>query len=1226
MNFTKNYHHLTTALKERILVLDGAMGTMIQNHKLSESDYRGDAFKQHPVDVIGNNDLLVLTQADIIYNIHAEYLEAGADIIETNTFNATTISLADYAMEQHSYDINFAAAQIAKKAATDYSTANKPRFVAGILGPTNKTASLSPDVNDAACRNVEFTELVDAYATAIRGLIDGGADILMVETVFDTLNAKAALFAIDQYGEQQQLNIPIMISGTITDASGRTLSGQTTTAFWHSVKHANPISIGLNCALGAKQLQPYINELSLIANTHVSAHPNAGLPNELGEYDQSAAAMTDVLQHFLDKKLLNIIGGCCGTTPEHIKAIATLAADYTPRDIPDIAPGCRLSGLEALTINKESLFVNIGERSNVTGSRKFLRLIKEKDYEQALAVALEQIVAGAQMIDINLDEALLDTEAEMTHFLRLISMEPDIARVPIVIDSSKWEVIEAGLQCLQGKAVVNSISLKEGEAEFIRHARLVKRYGAAAIVMAFDEQGQADTSQRKIEICTRAYHILVEQAQFDPSDIIFDPNIFAISTGISEHNNYALDFFNAVVHIKKQLPHALISGGISNVSFSFRGNPGLREAIHAAFLYHAIGNGMDMGIVNAAQLAIYDDIPKESLERIEDALFNRREDSTDRLLDIAASVKSNKQSQAQDLSWREWPVAKRLEHALVKGINAYIVEDTEQARHHYARPIEVIEQPLMDGMNIVGDLFGDGKMFLPQVVKSARVMKQAVAYLTPYIEAAKDQQARFKGKIVMATVKGDVHDIGKNIVGVVLQCNNYEVIDLGVMVAHQTIIDTAIKEKADMIGLSGLITPSLDHMVSIAKLMQEQKLKIPLLIGGATTSRLHTALKIAPHYPSPVVYVKDASRVIGVCDQLLNPKHRANFITSTAKEYATLCEHYEQRRQAKTLLPLQQARENRFTANWSHTDIAAPNAPGITVIDDFPLESLRDYIDWTPFFKAWQLSGRYPKILKDPVVGETAKQLHHDAGQMLRHIIDNKILSAKGVFALLPANASGDDVVIYTDDSRKTVKETLHFIRQQTPKSNQHALYCLSDFIAPSGLGLNDHIGVFALTAGLGIDKAVQEYEQQGDTYNSLLLKALADRLVEAFAECLHQQVRQDYWGYGAHERFSNEELIKERYRGIRPAPGYPACPDHTEKLKIFSLLAAEKNAKMQLTESLAMLPAASICGYYFAHPEAKYFGTGKMAKDQVVDYAQRKQQTQQHTEQWLQPVLAYSL
>ena len=1219
------HKQLQNLLTQKICLLDGGMGTMIQSFNLTEADYRGESYKDHPIDLIGNNDLLSLTKPEVIQSIHTQYLQAGADIIETNTFNATSISLADYGMENLAYEFNLASAQIAREAVDAITTAEHPRFVAGILGPTNRTASLSPDVNDPAMRNVFFDDLVTAYTEAIRGLIDGGSDLLMVETVFDTLNAKAALFAIDQYFETTGKNLPVMISGTITDASGRTLSGQTTAAFWHSVRHIKPISIGLNCALGADQLRQYIAELSTIADTFVSAHPNAGLPNELGEYDETPEQMATQLDEWMSSGLVNIVGGCCGTTPDHIRAIAEAAKKHAPRQVPDLPVECRLSGLEPLTINNNSLFVNIGERTNVTGSRKFLRLIKTKEYAEALQVAEEQIEHGAQMIDINMDEGMLDSQAEMTHFLHLCAMEPNITRVPIVLDSSRWDVLEAGLKCIQGKGVVNSISLKEGEEEFIRQARLIRRYGAAVIVMAFDETGQADTTARKNEICHRAYNILVNEVDFPPEDIIFDPNIFAVATGIEEHNEYAMAFFDAVTYIKQNLPHAKISGGVSNVSFSFRGNNALREAIHAVFLYTAVKNGMDMGIVNSSQLAIYDDIPPDIRERIEDVLFNRSETATEALLDIAHDVQATAKDNSEDLAWREWPVRKRLSHALVKGITTHIVEDTEAVRLEMDNPLMVIEGPLMDGMNEVGDLFGSGKMFLPQVVKSARVMKQAVAHLSPFIEALKDHSTKSKGKVVLATVKGDVHDIGKNIVGVVLQCNGYEVIDLGVMVPAETILDTAIKENADIIGCSGLITPSLDQMVNIAKEMVRRNITLPLLIGGATTSKLHTAVKIAPHTPSPVVYVKDASRVVHVANQLLHPANQAEYIQGIREEYAAIKSKYDNKKPATSGLTHAKAQANGFPTDWTQYQAVKPTFIGHRKIDDVSVSTLIPYIDWTPFFRSWQLAGQFPALLHDDIIGETARDLYQDATAMLAQIESEQWIEPKGIIGFYPAHSNGDDVIIFADEERKKPLETFHFLRQQMAKTDARPNLCLSDFIAPHDAGKTDYIGFFAVTTGLELGPRIEHFDNKNDTYNSILLKALADRLVEAFAEYCHEQVRIHHWGYAPDEQLNNDALIKENYRGIRPAPGYPACPDHREKQKLFALLQVPQRVGMELTESCAMMPASSVSGYYFSHPDARYFGVGKIGRDQVESYANRQQVSLEETEKWLAPNLNYT-
>ncbi|MHB1591943.1 MAG: methionine synthase [Sulfuricella sp.] len=1218
-------------LKQRILILDGAMGTMIQTYKLTEADYRGERFAGYGSDLKGNNDLLVLTQPQIIRDIHSAYLEAGADILETNTFNATSIAMADYHMEGLVYEINLAAAKLARDAADEFEAKNpaQPRFVAGVLGPTNRTASISPEVNDPGFRNVTFDQLAGAYTQAISGLVNGGSDILMVETIFDTLNAKAALFAIEQYFDAHQIKLPVMISGTITDLSGRLLSGQTAEAFWNSVSHVQPLSIGLNCALGAKELRQYVEELSNISNVYVSAHPNAGLPNPLSEtgYDETPEAIAAELREWASSGLLNIVGGCCGTTPPHIKAIAGVVKDFPPRQIPEIEKKLRLSGLEALNIGEDSLFVNVGERANVTGSKMFARLIINGEYDKALEVAKVQVENGAQIIDINMDEAMLDSEAAMVKFLNLIASEPDIAKVPVMIDSSKWSVIEAGLKCVQGKSIVNSISMKEGEAEFIERAKLCRRYGAAAVVMAFDEQGQADTQARKIEICTRSYQILTEQVGFPAEDIIFDPNIFAVATGIEEHNNYAVDFIQATRIIKQNLPYAQVSGGVSNVSFSFRGNEPVREAIHTAFLYHAIKAGMDMGIVNAGQLGVYEEIPKDLLERVEDVLLNRRPDATERLVEFAESFKGAAKSQVEDLSWREVPVGERLSHAMVRGITTYIVEDTEEARQQAERPIHVIEGPLMDGMNVVGDLFGAGKMFLPQVVKSARVMKLAVAHLVPYIEAEKaatGQAAKAKGKIIMATVKGDVHDIGKNIVGVVLQCNNYDVVDLGVMVPAARILQTAVDEKADIIGLSGLITPSLEEMSHIAKEMERLGMKQPLLIGGATTSPAHTAVKIEPHYTGPVIYVKDASRAVGVCSNLLSDDLRDAYVQGIADEYVAIRERHQNRSNETKRLPLAEARDYAFKPDWAAYVPPVPTFIGLKAFHDYPLAEIAERIDWTPFFQAWELHGRYPKILTDVVVGEEAKKLFADAQAMLKRIIEEKWLEARAVIGLFPANSAGDDIEIYTDESRSEVAMTYHTLRQQAVKSPGKPNLALADFVAPKESGVKDYLGGFAVTAGVGIDAHVSAFEKNHDDYSAIMLKALADRLAEAFAELMHQRVRREFWGYAQDEALSNEDMIAEKYRGIRPAQGYPACPEHTEKGPLFELLQAPEKAGITITENFAMLPTAAVSGFYFAHPESTYFALGKIGRDQVEDYARRKGWDMATAERWLAPVLGY--
>jgi 5-methyltetrahydrofolate--homocysteine methyltransferase len=1236
-------HLIERLLEQRILILDGAMGTMIQQYKLTEDHYRGvvahgdnteprQSFADHPLDLKGNNDLLLLTQPHIIRGIHAEYLAAGADILETNTFNANSVSMADYQMEHLVYELNVAGAKLAREVCDEFENRvpNKPRFVAGVLGPTTRTASISPDVNDPGFRNINFDQLVEGYTEAIRGLLDGGADLLMVETIFDTLNAKAALFAIEQYFDHHNVRVPIMISGTITDASGRTLSGQTTEAFWNSLSHTKPLSIGLNCALGAELMRPYVEELSRVATTYVSAHPNAGLPNPLSEtgYDESPEHTAMLVKEFATSGFLNIAGGCCGTTPAHIKAIAEALKDVPPRRIPELEKKCRLSGLEPFNIGDDSLFVNVGERTNVTGSKMFARLVLAGDYPTAVNVARQQVENGAQVIDINMDEAMLDSQFAMTKYLNLIASEPDISRVPLMIDSSKWSVIEAGLKCVQGKAIVNSISMKEGEAEFIKYAKLVRRYGAAAVVMAFDEKGQADTQQRKIEICQRSYDILVNQVGFPPEDILFDPNIFAIATGIEEHNNYAVDFIEATRWIRNNLPYAKISGGVSNVSFSFRGNDAMREAIHTVFLYHAVQAGMNMGIVNAGQLGVYDEIPKDLREAVEDVVLNRRPDAGERLVVVAENVTGGAKVQVEDLAWRQGTVQERLTHALVRGINTYVVEDTEEARLQSKYPVEVIEGALMTGMNVVGDLFGAGKMFLPQVVKSARVMKQAVAHLVPYIEAEKARSGdnKPKGKIVIATVKGDVHDIGKNIVTVVLQCNNFEVINMGVMVPCQKILDTAREHNADMIGLSGLITPSLEEMAYVAKEMQRQGFTIPLLIGGATTSRMHTAVKIEPNYTSGVtVYVTDASRAVGVCNNLLSSTLHDSYVAGIKTDYAKTRELHANKKPQGARYKLADARAHGLKTDWASYTPPKPSFIGVRALSDYSLAEISPYIDWTPFFQTWELSGRYPKILHDEIIGEAARNLFHDAQAMLKRIIDEKWLSANAVFGLFPANSvNSDDIEIYTDESRSHVAMTWHNLRQQMVKPEDKPNLSLGDFIAPKESGVADYIGAFAVTTGIGIDERVAEFESKHDDYNSIMLKALADRLAEAFAELLHARVRREFWGYAADENISTEDLIDEKYRGIRPAPGYPACPDHTEKCALFELLDAPNKAGITLTESFAMLPTAAVSGFYFSHPQSQYFATAKADKDQIEDYAQRKGLNLQETERWLAPVLNY--
>ncbi|MGM0915290.1 MAG: methionine synthase [Pseudomonadota bacterium] len=1221
---------LIERLAERILMLDGGMGTMLQNAGLSEEEFRGERFADWPSDLKGNNDLLVLTCPDLVTRIHREYLEAGADIIETNTFNSTRLSQADYGMEAQVPELNREAARLAREVCDAVGAETGiPRYVAGVLGPTSRTASLSPDVNDPAKRNVTFDALRENYYEAAGALIEGGADLIMIETIFDTLNAKAAIYALEELFEARGERLPVMISGTITDASGRTLSGQTTEAFWNSVRHAKPLSVGLNCALGAAELRPYIEELSTKAETFVSAHPNAGLPNEFGEYDQTPEEMAAIVAEFASSGLVNIIGGCCGSTPEHIAAIHRAIQGMAPRQVPEIPQACRLSGLEPFNIGPDSLFVNVGERTNVTGSARFKRLIVDEDYTTALEVALEQVENGAQIIDINMDEGMLESQEAMVRFLNLIAGEPDIARVPIMVDSSKWEIIEAGLKCIQGKAVVNSISMKEGEDAFREQATICRRHGAAVVVMAFDEAGQADTFARKTEICQRAYRILVDELDFPPEDIIFDPNIFAIATGIEEHDNYAVDFIEATRWIREHLPHAMVSGGVSNVSFSFRGNNPVREAIHSVFLYHAIRAGLTMGIVNAGQLAVYDDLPEELREAVEDVVQNRRGDSTERLVDLAEKYKGDGSGPAkkEDLEWRTWEVEKRIAHSLVKGITAYIEEDTELARQRAERPIEVIEGPLMDGMNVVGDLFGDGKMFLPQVVKSARVMKQAVAYLIPYIEAEKalNEDTQAKGKIVMATVKGDVHDIGKNIVGVVLQCNNYEVVDLGVMVPAEKILQTAREENADIIGLSGLITPSLDEMVHVAKEMQRQGFELPLLIGGATTSKAHTAVKVEPQYAQPVIYVSDASRAVGVAGKLLSPTLKPDYVAEISAEYEKVRERNAKRRPKAADLTYAQARERKCRLDWNAYTPPRPAMTGTLSFNDYDLEEMVERIDWTPFFMSWQLAGKYPKILDDAKVGEAARSLFRDAQAMLRKLIDEKLVEARGVIGIWPANSVDDDVIeVYADESRETVIERLHHIRQQTTKNRDGICYSLADFVAPRESGKPDWIGGFAVTTGHGVEALAEQYKAAGDDYNAILVQSLTDRLAEAFAERLHERVRKEFWGYVPEETLDNDALIAEKYQGIRPAPGYPACPDHTEKPTLFRLLEATEAAGITLTENFAMWPAAAVAGWYFSHPQSKYFSTGKITRDQVEALAERKEMSLEEMERWLAPVLSY--
>ncbi|MDF2701107.1 MAG: methionine synthase [Rubrobacteraceae bacterium] len=1216
-------------LKQRILILDCAMGTMIQGYRLGEEDYRGERFAVHHHDLKGNNDLLCITQPDVIRSIHEAVLEVGADIVETNTFNANAISQADYGTEDLAYEINYEAARLAREAADGFTerTPEKPRFVAGAIGPTNRTASLSPDVNNPSFRNVTFDELREAYREAAKGLVDGGADLLLVETIFDTLNAKAAIFGIKDFLEEEGLEVPIMISGTITDASGRTLSGQTTEAFWNSVCHADPVSVGLNCALGSKELRQYVEELSRVADVPVSAYPNAGLPNEFGEYDETPEMMASEVGEWAREGWLNIVGGCCGTTPEHIKAIAEAVSSFPPREVPDVPRLLRLSGLEPCNIGPDSLFVNVGERTNVTGSRRFKDLILNDDYETALEVARGQVENGAQIIDVNMDEGMLEGEDAMARFLNLIASEPDISRVPVMIDSSKWSVIETGLKRVQGKPVVNSISLKEGEEEFVRQAKLLRKYGAAVIVMAFDEEGQADTKERKVAVCKRAYRVLTERVGFPPEDIIFDPNVFAIATGIEEHNGFGVAFIEAVREISGTLPYAKTSGGISNVSFSFRGNDAVREAIHAVFLYHGIEAGLTMGIVNAGQLTVYDEIDEELREAVEDVVLNRRADATERLLALAEEYRGRGGATQEDetLEWRAWPVERRLAHALVKGIADYVEEDVEEARQSYERPIEVIEGPLMDGMDVVGDLFGSGRMFLPQVVKSARVMKKAVAYLIPYIEAEKGEGRKPKGTVVMATVKGDVHDIGKNIVGVVLQCNNFEVVDLGVMVPSARILSVAMEKGADMIGLSGLITPSLDEMAHNAKEMQREGFDIPLLIGGATTSQTHTAVKIAPNYEGPTVHVKDASRAVGVVQNLVSEKNRAGYTEKIAAEYEQVRRKHAGRRSGRELTTLERARANRARIDWENYVPPKPNVLGVEAFDDYPLEEIRPYIDWTPFFHSWQMKASYPRILDDPEKGPEARKLFEDAQALLDRIVAERWLRARAVVGLFPANAlPNDDVEVYADESRSSVLTTLHFLRQQKTKPPGRPNRSLADFVASREMGLEDHVGLFAVTVGIGAEEAARRFEEEHDDYNAIMVKGLADRLAEAFAEHMHERVRQELWGYAKDEKLNNEALIREEYRGIRPAPGYPACPEHTEKRTLWELLDVEENAGIALTESCAMSPGAAVSGYYFSHPDSTYFGVAEIGRDQVSDYASRKGMSLAEAERWLAPNLGY--
>lgn len=1222
-------NELKEILSKRILVLDGAMGTMIQRHKLTEEDYRGEQFKNHTANLKGNNDILSLTKPEIISDIHREYLEAGADIIETNTFSGTTISQADYKMEEYVYAINYESAKLAKVVAEEFTkqNPNKPRFVAGSIGPTNTTLSLSSDVNNPGFRAVSFDKVKTSFKEQAKALIDGGVDILLIETVFDTLVAKAALVGIDELFTELNIAKPIMISGTIVDQSGRTLSGQTTEAFYISIANTkNLLSIGLNCSLGPQQIRPYIEELSRISDCYISLYPNAGLPNEFGGYDETPDEMQYVLADYAKDGFFNIVGGCCGTTQEHIKAFANMVTTITPRIPSKVEKHLRLSGMEPMIIRDNSFFANIGERTNVAGSRKFARLIREEKYEEALDIARHQVEGGAQIIDVNMDDAMLNAEDSMTNFLNMLSSEPDIAKLPIMIDSSKWSVIEAGLKCIQGKGIVNSISLKEGEDEFISRAKIIMTYGAAAIIMAFDEQGQADTYERKITICERAYNILVNEVGFPPEDIIFDPNIFAVATGIEEHNTYAMDFINATKWIKENLPFARISGGVSNLSFSFRGNNRIREAMHSAFLFHAIKAGMDMGIVNAGQLEVYQEIKKDLLERVEDVILNRREDATERLIEIAESVKGEIKDESKILEWRTNPVEERLKHALIRGITEFIEEDVEEARIKMNSPVKVIEDPLMDGMNVVGDLFGEGKMFLPQVVKSARVMKKAVAYLLPYIEQDKliSGDTEVAGKILLATVKGDVHDIGKNIVGVILSCNNYEIIDLGVMVPTEKIIQAAIDQKVDAIGLSGLITPSLEEMVNVAAEMKRHGLTIPLLIGGATTSKAHTALKIAPEYSGITIHVIDASRSVQITSKLLNKKTSADYGKDIAVEYSNFREEYSNRKKKKDYVTLAEARNNKLEIDWDNEKIKRPRKIGITTFKNYPLAELEKVIDWTPFFRTWELKGKYPAILSSDKYGEEATKLFNDAQTQLKEIVKNNKLTANGVVGIFDANSVGDDIEVYSKESRKNVITKLFSLRQQGKKSSKVKNIALADFIAPKNSGQDDYVGMFAVTTGIGIEKLIAKYEDEHDDYNIIMIKAIADRLAEAFAELLHQKVRTDYWGYSSEEKLLHDALINEEYVGIRPAPGYPAQPDHTEKLTIFELLDVEKNCGIKLTETLAMYPASSVSGLYFASSKSKYFAVGKISKDQVEDYAVRKGLSLENTEKWLKPNLNY--
>ena len=1226
-NFFGQTQKFVAELKNRILVFDGAMGTMIQQHSLEESDFCGEVVINTTIPQTGNNDLLTLSNPEIISTIHRSFLNSGADIIETNTFSSTQIAQSDFGLSHLAYELNLQSAKLARKVADEVSEQNPklPRFVAGVLGPTNRTASMSPDVNNPSARNITFDELVRSYTEATRGLMLGGVDFIMVETVFDTLNCKAALIAIDSISEEMKCKIPIMISVTITDKSNRTLSGQTIEAFWHSVRHSEPLIVGVNCALGSEDMRPHVEDLSRIANCYVSCHPNAGLPNAFGEYDETAKMMSETLGDFASSNLVNLLGGCCGTTPDHIASISKAVQKKSPRTIPTPKIELSLSGLEPLVVNQDTLFINIGERTNVTGSKKFAALIKNSDFEEAMEVALQQVQNGAQIIDINMDEGLLDSKEAMVTFLNMIASEPNICRVPIMIDSSDWSVIEAGLKCIQGKSIINSISLKEGETSFRLQAKIARKFGAAVIVMAFDEDGQADTAARKIEICKRAYKLLSEDYGFPPEDIIFDPNIFAVATGMEEHNNYANDFIKATTTIREICPHANISGGLSNISFSFRGNEPVRQAMHSVFLFHAIKAGMSMGIVNAGQLAIYENIDPKLREYVEDVILNRRSDSTERLLEISQDFSSNTVTKKDTLAWRNKPISERLTYSLVQGINQFIIEDTEEARQQAVQPIDVIEGPLMDGMNVVGDLFGEGKMFLPQVVKSARVMKQAVGHLVPFIEKEKRKLGSSnssRGKVIMATVKGDVHDIGKNIVGVVLQCNNFEIIDLGVMVNAQTILDAAIKHEADIIGLSGLITPSLNEMAHVAKEMARQNFDIPIVIGGATTSKIHTAVKIEPHYDGSVTHVNDASRAASVVSSLLSEEQKDDFISQTKTEYARVRKNFEKKNKSSTLISLAEARKKKVVSDWN-TPIPIPKVNGTLSFENYPLSNLINRIDWTHFFHSWQLHGTYPKIFDDKIIGAEAKKLFKDAESLLAKIINDKSITANGVIGFWPANSDGDDIKIFKDSSRKKIIATLFNLRQQRSNSSQK-YWALSDLVAPISHDKCDYIGAFAVSGGIGAEKLAEKYKNLNDDYNSIMVKAIADRLAEAFAEHLHERVRSEFWGYSSNENLTNNEIIKGKYQGIRPAPGYPACPDHTEKKTLFNLLNAESRTGIQLTESFAMAPAASVSGWYFWRPESRYFGVGKIDKNQVIDYAKRKNISVTEAERWLAPSLGY--